>query len=81
MHPFLDEGFHVRWSTLVPEAVEPDIRQALETARANLEAVCQVKPEEVTYANTFGAFERASDALNLGWGRLQHLDSVCDEPE
>jgi oligopeptidase A len=81
MHPFLDEGFHVRWSTLVPEAVEPDIRQALETAKANLEAVCQVEPEEVTYENTFGAFEKASDSLNLGWGRLQHLDSVCDEPE
>jgi len=80
MHPFLDEGFHVRWSTLVPEAVEPDIRQALETAKANLEAVCLVKPEEATYDNTFGAFEKASDSLNLGWGRLQHLDSVCDEP-
>ncbi|WP_367870480.1 M3 family metallopeptidase [Luteolibacter sp. Populi] len=80
MHPFLDEGFHVRWSTLVPEAVEPDIRAALETAKANLEAVCAVKPEGATYANTFGAFEKASDSLNLGWGRLQHLDSVCDEP-
>ncbi|WP_052573478.1 M3 family metallopeptidase [Haloferula sp. BvORR071] len=79
MHPFLDEGFHVRWSTLVPEAVEPDVRVALETAKANLEAVCQVKPEEATYENTFGAFEKASDSLNLGWGRLQHLDSVCDE--
>ena len=80
MHPFLDEGFHVRWSTLVPEAVEPDIRHALEIARANLEAVCQVTPAEATYDNTFGAFEKANDLLNLGWGRLQHLDSVADEP-
>ena len=80
MHPFLDEGFHVRWSTLVPEAVEPDIRHALEIAKANLEAVCQVTPAEATYENTFGAFEKANDLLNLGWGRLQHLDSVADEP-
>jgi oligopeptidase A len=80
MHPFLDEGFHVRWSTLVPEAVEPDIRHALAIAKANLDAVCAVTPAEATYANTFGAFEKASDALNLGWGRLNHLDSVCDEP-
>jgi len=81
MHPFLDEGFHVRWSTLVPEAVEPDIKQALETAKANLEAICQVKPEEATYTNTFGAYEKACDSLKLGWGRLGHLDYVCDEPE
>jgi oligopeptidase A len=80
MHPFLDEGFHVRWSTLVPEAVEPDIRKALEIATANLDVVCAVTPAEATYANTFGAFEKASDLLNLGWGRLNHLDSVCDEP-
>lgn len=80
MHPFLDEGFHVRWSTLVPEAVEPDIRKALEIAKANLEAVCLVAPEVASYDNTFGAFEKANDLLNLGWGRLQHLDSVCDEP-
>ncbi|MCW1923703.1 M3 family metallopeptidase [Luteolibacter arcticus] len=80
MHPFLDEGFHVRWSTLTPEAVEPDIRKALEIAKANLDAVCAVTPAEATYASTFGAFEKASDLLNLGWGRLNHLDSVCDEP-
>jgi oligopeptidase A len=80
MHPFLDEGFHVRWSTLVPEAVEPDIRHALAIAKANLDAVCAVTPAEATYETTFGAFEKASDALNLGWGRLNHLDSVCDEP-
>jgi oligopeptidase A len=80
MHPFLDESFHVRWSTLVPEAVEPDIRHALEIAKANLEAVCEVTPAEATYETTFAAFEKANDSLNLGWGRLQHLDSVCDEP-
>jgi oligopeptidase A len=80
MHPFLDEGFHVRWSTLVPEAVEPDIRKALDLAKANLDAICAVTPDSATYGNTFAAFEKASDALNLGWGRLNHLDSVCDEP-
>ena len=80
MHPFLDEGFHVRWSTLVPEAVEPDIRKALEIAKANLESIRRVTPENATYANTFGALERATEQLDRGWGLLQHLDSVCDEP-
>ena len=39
MHPFLDESFHVRWSTLVPEAVEPDIRHALAQAKDRLDAI------------------------------------------
>ena len=80
MHPFLSGDFHVKWSTLVPEAVEPDIRKALEIAAANLEAVRKVTPETATYANTFGALERATEQLDRGWGLLQHLDSVCDEP-
>jgi len=81
MHPFLAHDFHVRWSTLTPEAVEPDIRTALSTAKANIETICQVRPEEATFDNTFNALESACDDLNRGWGRLQHLDSVCDEPK
>ena len=81
MHPFLAPDFHVRWSTLTPEAVEPDIRAALETAKANIEAICQVRPDEAAFDNTFGALETACDDLNRGWGRLQHLDSVSDEPK
>ncbi|MDB6077656.1 MAG: Oligopeptidase, partial [Akkermansiaceae bacterium] len=80
MHPFLDGDLHVRWSTLVPEAVEPDIRYALTVAAAKLEKICQVTAETATYENTFGELETASELLDLGWGRLSHLDSVCDEP-
>jgi oligopeptidase A len=80
MNPFLSPEFHVRWSTLVPTAIEPDIQLGLEIARSNIEAICQVKPDEATYENTFLALESASDALNHGWGRLNHLDSVSDSP-
>ena len=80
MNPFLAGNFHVKWSTLVPEAVEPDIRKALEIAATNLEAIRRVRPEEATYSNTYGALEHATEQLDRGWGLLQHLDSVCDEP-
>ena len=80
MHPFLAPDFHIRWSTLVPEAVEPDIRHALELAKRNIEAICAQDPAEVTYESTFLAFEKSSEPLNHGWGRLNHLDSVCDNP-
>ena len=80
MHPFLAPEFHIRWSTLVPEAVEPDICHALELAKANIEVICSQDPATASYSSTFLAFEKASEVLNRGWGRLSHLDAVSDNP-
>jgi oligopeptidase A len=80
MHPFLSPDFHVRWSTLVPEAVEPDIRHALDSAKAAIEAICAQNPAAATYESTFLALEKATEELGRGWGRLHHLDSVSDNP-
>ncbi len=80
MHPFLADDFHIRWSTLVPEAVEPDIRHAIELARERIQAICDQDPDSATYASTFLALEKATEELNRGWGRLNHLDSVSDHP-
>jgi len=80
MHPFLDPRFHVRWSTLTPESVEPDIRHALALAESSLEAVRSADPDSLTYENTFAALEKATEPLGRGWGLLNHLDSVSDEP-
>ncbi len=80
MHPFLSPDFHVRWSTLVPEAIEPDIRHGLELAREHIDAICSQDPATATYESTFLAFEKSSEALDDGWGRLNHLDSVSDNP-
>ncbi len=80
MHPFLAPDFHIRWSTLVPEAVAPDIRHALEGAKRNIEVICDQDPATATYASTFLALEKATEELGRGWGRLNHLDSVNDAP-
>ncbi len=80
MHPFLNPDFHIRWSTLVPEAVEPDIRHALEEAKASIESICAQDVDDATYESTFLALEKATEELSRGWGRLNHLDSVCDHP-
>lgn len=81
MHPFLAEDFHVRWSTLVPEAVESDITHGLELSKKNIAAICEQDPDSLTYESTFLALEAATEDLGRGWGRLQHLDSVCDNPK
>jgi len=80
MHPFLNPDFHIRWSTLVPEVVVPDIRHALTLAKQNIEAICDQNPAAASYKSTFLALEKASEELGRGWGRLNHLDSVSDSP-
>ncbi len=79
-HPYLAPDFEVRWSTLTPEAVEADITQALENARAAIGAIKSQDPASASYASTFEALEQATEELSRGWGRLQHLDSVSDNP-
>jgi oligopeptidase A len=80
MHPFLAPDFQIRWSTLVPEAVEPDIRHALELAKTEIEKISAQDPAAATYESTFLALENATEPLGHGWGRLNHLDSVSDNP-
>lgn len=81
MHPFLAPQFEVRWSTLVPEAIEADIRHALSLAAERIKTISETSLDELTYENTFGALEAATEELDSGWGRLSHLDSVRDEPK
>lgn len=80
MHPFLASDFHVRWSTLVPDAIEADIRHALELSKRSIEAICAQDPAEASYESAFLALETATEELSDGWGRLNHLDSVSDNP-
>jgi oligopeptidase A len=80
MHPFLAPDFHIRWSTLTPGHIESDIRHALDLSRSNIEAICAQDLTRATYDSTFLALEQATEILGRGWGRLQHLDSVNDNP-
>ena len=80
MHPFLSPDFHIRWSTLTPEAIVPSITQALAEAKEAIEKICSQPPSEATYESSFMALENATESLSHGWDRLNHLDSVSDNP-
>ena len=53
-YPFLDNGFHIRWSTLTPDTVEADISLALEKAQENVKALAgdDWQAQDLTFANT-----------------------------
>lgn len=77
-HPFLDKSFIIRWSELRPECVVEDITHVLEKAKEALEGVAQVDKESLTFENTLLALEAAINPLDEAWGKVAHLDSVCN---
>ena len=78
--PFLDSGFHIRWSTLTPEHVGPDIEAAVSGAEKAIETIAGLNLAQLTFDNTFLALERATETLTVAWGKVTHLQSVADSP-
>jgi oligopeptidase A len=79
-HPFLDRRFLVRWSTLTPERIVPDISAAIDRAQAGIDAVCVTDRGKMNFDSVFAAFERSTDELTEAWALVSHLDAVCNSP-
>ena len=80
LHPFLQNDFHIKWTTLTPEHIETDIGKALDEAQLVIDAVA-AQESPLTYANTIAALDQGLEALNRAWGLVSHLDSVNNNPE
>lgn len=80
-HPFIAADYHIKWESLTPDHIEPDIDTALETSNKNLDAIRQLDDVAVTYLNTFAALEIATEDLDRVWGRINHLDSVVNSDD
>jgi oligopeptidase A len=78
-NPYLDPSFHIRWSALTPDLIEPSIDEALRHAEEALAAI-EGRAGALTFENTFLALDQATDELGRAWGRITHLQAVADEP-
>ncbi|MCW5549974.1 MAG: M3 family metallopeptidase [Opitutaceae bacterium] len=79
-NPFLNPSFHVPWPALTADQVAPAIEAALADAETALAKIRTQPVAGVTYASTFLALEKATEALNVAWGKVGHLQSVADSP-
>jgi oligopeptidase A len=80
-HPFLDPSFHIRWSLLSADRVGPDVSRGIEEARERLDALKALREEDLTFDRVLLGFESATRDLDLAWGKVTHLDAVCNAPE
>ena len=63
---------------MLPEKIETDIHKALDSAQEAIDAISKLleTDTDLNYSNTFEAFEKALEPLNIAWGFVNHLDSV-----
>ncbi|MEM6279708.1 MAG: M3 family metallopeptidase [Verrucomicrobiota bacterium] len=78
----MQDDFHIRWSSLVPEAIVQDIELALEEAQKKIDDLCgEFDSTELTFENTLLALEKSTESLSQAWGLVGHLDSVRNSDE
>jgi oligopeptidase A len=77
-NPFLDAGFLPEWSILQPAHVVPDITLALARAQAAIDTIATRSLDALSYETTFLALEQATEALNVAWAKVGHLQAVAD---
>ena len=77
-HPFLQPKQLPDWSQMLPENIETDIHKALHTSQEAIDTISKLleTDADLNYSNTFEAFEKALEPLNIAWGFVNHLDSV-----
>ncbi|MDF1862746.1 MAG: M3 family metallopeptidase [Verrucomicrobiales bacterium] len=81
-HPFLQDDFTIRWSSLVSEEIETDIKKALADAQQRIDKLCaDFDPAELTFENTLLALEKSTEDLSSAWGLVSHLDSIRNSEE
>ena len=80
MQPFLTDDFHIRWSTLGPEAIQADIQTALDQAAANIDTYLSQDRGRMSFESVVLGLDETTRRLNEAWNLVQHLDSLCNSP-
>ena len=78
-NPLLELGFHIPFDRIRAEHIEPAIDALIARAERAVEDIAAGDGPR-TYANTLGALESATQALEQAMGVAHHLESVVTTP-
>ena len=79
-NPLLSDEFRIPFHEIRAEHVEPGIRQALEEAQAEIDAISD-GTSPPTWANTIARMDAMSEVLGERFTPASHLVTVCESPE
>ncbi len=78
--PLLMREFYPRWSAMDVTTAEATIKPLMAAAEKKIASITALKPEEMTYANTFDAMASLQDDMNNTFLSVYHLSIVADDP-
>lgn len=79
-HSFIDNSLQPKWPSMTSDKVKPEITQVLEDAQKKLNQIANQDKQKLTYNNTLLALESATEEVENAWGKVSHLDTVCNTP-
>jgi len=80
-NPFLDTSFAIRWSLLKPDLIKPAVETSLQEAQNAIDEISAQNKRQLTFQNTLLALEKATENMDVLWGKVEHLDAVCNASE
>lgn len=79
-HPLFRTQLYPAWSAMTPKQAVFDTEAAVLIAQQQVDAICNLSPEQMTFENTFLAFADAMSELEQTQQYMHHLIAVRDDP-
>ncbi len=78
--PLLMREFYPRWSAMDPSKAEAEMTRLIKISQEKIASLVALKPEQMTYANTFGVMERIEEDIEACFISIYQLSTVADSP-
>ncbi len=80
MNPLRHLSFPINWAAIHPESVESMVEDLLEHGNSTVSAIAQIPLDQCSFENTVVALDRITGEVSRGWGLVETLHSVDDNP-